>query len=334
VRPDLVLLNDGDDTYAKIRLDERSLATLTESIERLTESLPRSLCWAAAWDMTRDAELSTSAYITLTLRGVRSEPDSSVIRTVLRQCLSASSVYTAPRSREHVRARLADGLWQLIEESVSGSDSQLQFVRAFASAACAGEHLALVRNLLMGEKTLTGVTVDTDLRWHLLQQLVRAGAADEAEIDAELERDDTATGRRQAAAARASRPDAQAKDDVWAAVVEGDDLPNAIQTAAIGGFAQPGQETLLQPFRTRYFGALNQVWAERTNETAQNIVIGLFPSLLADEETLAAADAWLDANGSSPPALRRLVGESRDMVARALRAQAKDAEDIDVQRDA
>jgi aminopeptidase N len=221
--------------------------------------------------------------------------------------------------------RLADGLLSLLRATVPGSDSQLQITRAFASAAVSDAQLAIVRAVLDGTEQLDGLTIDTDLRWHLLHQLVAAGRADELEVDRELDADDTATGRRQAAAALAARPDAAAKAEAWSAVVTGDELPNAIQTAMIGGFSQAGQLDLLRAYVAPYFDALTTVWEERTNETAQNVVIGLFPTLLAEQATVDAADAGLQAHRDAAPALRRLVGESRDGVARALRAQARDA---------
>jgi aminopeptidase N len=206
-----------------------------------------------------------------------------------------------------------------------GSDSQLQLTRAFAGAACTDEQIALVEAVLAGSTPIEGLAIDTDLRWHLLQQLAAAGRADEAAIDAEVTRDDTATGRRQAAAALAAQPLPEAKQAAWDSVMDDDSLPNAIQTATVGGFTQPGQEDLLRPFVAPYFERLREIWAERTNETAQNIVIGLFPTLIPEQSTVDAADAWLADNPDAVPALRRLVLESRDGVARALRAQARDA---------
>jgi aminopeptidase N len=320
-QPDLLLLNDDDLTYAKIRLDRRSLATLTEAIGDISATLPRSLCWSAAWDMTRDAEMSTQQYVRLVLAGVARETDSSVVRTILRQAETAVVLYCDPDRRDATRESLAEGLLQLMRDAVTGSDSQLQFVRAFASAATSQQHLRVVRSLLDGEELLGGLSIDTDLRWSLLHQLVAAGLADERDVQRELDADDTATGRRQAAAALAARPSGLAKAETWTAVVEGDELPNAIQTAMIGGFSQATQLDLLRGFVSPYFDSLLRVWEERTNETAQNVVIGLFPTLLAEQDTVDAADAWLAGHRDAPPALRRLVGEARDGVARALRAQ-------------
>jgi aminopeptidase N len=325
-QPDLLLVNDDDLTYAKIRLDERSLSTLTESIGDIRDPLARSLCWSAAWDMTRDAEMSTTDYVRLVLAGVPHETDSSVVRTVLRQAETAVLLYSDPQRRDVARRRLSEGLLLLLRGAEAGSDSQLQLMRAFASAAVGEDHLAVVRGMLDGTDRLPALGIDTDLRWHLLHRLVSAGLADEGDVDRELDADDTATGRRQAAAALAARPTAQAKDEAWSSVVDSDDLPNALQVAVIGGFAKIDQLDLLRPFVDRYFAALPAIWSERTNETAQNLVIGLFPTLLAEQSTVDAADVWLDGHRDAAPALRRLVLEARDGLARALRAQARDAQ--------
>jgi aminopeptidase N len=325
-RPDVVLLNDDDLTYAKIRLDPQSLAVITESIAGFQSTLARSLCWSAAWDMTRDGEMSATDYVTLVLHGIASENDSSVVRTLLRQAETTVILFSAPERRSEARLRLANGLERLMHEAAVGSDSQLQFVRAFAGAASTDDQLEQVRKMLDGTVPVDGLTIDTDLRWHLLHQLVAAGKADDSEVDRELDRDDTATGRRQAAAALAARPRAEAKEEAWSSVMDNDDLPNAIQTAVIGGFARDGQQELLRDFVGRYFASLTDVWAGRTNETSQSIVIGLFPTLLAEQSTVDAADAWLDEHRDAPPALRRLVVEARDGVARSLHAQAFDAQ--------
>jgi aminopeptidase N len=322
---DLVLLNDDDLSYAKIRLDERSLETLITAIGEFTESLPRTLCWVAAWDMCRDAEMAARDYIRLILEGITKETDIAVVQMLLRQARSSAELYVDPAHRDETRLRLAEGIDRLVRGAAPGSDRQLAYVRAFTATALSEEHLATVRGLFDGSAPLDGLSVDTDLRWVLLKRLTSTGRATDAEIDAELSRDDTATGRRHAAEAFASRPTPAAKADAWAAVVEQDSLPNAIQTATIAGFAQPHQRGLLEPYVERYFAAIKGIWATRTNETAQNIVVGLYPSLLGSERLLARTDKWLD-EAQAAPALRRLVLESRDGVARALRAQARDRE--------
>jgi aminopeptidase N len=323
-RPDLLLLNDEDLAYAKIRLDDASLATVIAHLDAFSESLPRTLVWAAAWDMTRDAEMAGRDFVELVLDNVAAETDSSVVLVLLRQLASAVRLFVAPEHREAVAVETADRLHALARAAQGGSDAQLQLVKAFASHAVTPEQLDAVAGLLDGTSPLPGLEVDTDLRWDLLGSLVAGGRAAESDIDAELDRDDTATGRRAAAAARAARPDPAAKAEAWASVVDSEDLPNAVQASVIAGFGRVHDTRLLEPFVEPYFEALRRVWETRTNEIAQQIVVGLYPTLLATPETLERTDAWLERLDGEVPALRRLVVESRDGVARALRAQERD----------
>ncbi|WP_277051507.1 aminopeptidase N [Ruania albidiflava] len=328
-RPQLILVNDDDLAYAKIRLDEGSLQVATDHLAAFTESLPRSLVWAAAWDMTRDGEWPAHRYLDLLLANLGAETDSTTTLVLLRQLATAVDFYTDPARRDEVAVEVADRLWALARAAEAGSDSQFQLVRAFAGRASTAAHTTALAALLAGEETLPGLTVDTDLRWDLLTGLVAAGAAGEEEIAAELDRDATATGQRAAATARASIPTAEAKEAVWASVVEADDLPNAVQAAVISGFGRARDRALLAPFAERYFRSIERVWTERTNEMAQNIVIGLYPAKLADIDAshldvLGRTDEFLDGLGDRLPALRRLVVEARDTARRALAAQARD----------
>ena len=322
--PDLLLLNDDDLTFAKVRLDEASMRTAVAAIGDLDRSLPRALVWGAAWDMTRDAELSTGDFLDLVIAGLPRETDVGVVSQLLRQLRAALDQYARPENREGYLVRLGDALLRLARAAEPASDHQLAFVRALAGVARTPQQRGVLAGLLDGSETLPGLAVDTDLRWTLLQRLVAVGDADAARIDAELERDATATGQRQAAYARAAIPTPEAKAAAWAAAVESDALPNALLTATVGGFVQPDQRQLLVPYREQYFAALPTVWRERTNETAQTIAMGLYPFLLADDETVDATDAFLAANPDLPYGARRLVVEGRDGVLRSIRAQRAD----------
>ncbi|GCE00932.1 aminopeptidase N [Embleya hyalina] len=322
-RPDVVLLNDDDLTYTKIRLDEQSLACVTEAIGEFVEPLPRALCWAAAWDMTRDAEMAASDYLKLVLAGAGGERDINIVQSLQRQVTSALELYVDPAHRERSLAELAVVAERFLRAAEPGSDHQLAWTRCLSTVAARPDHLAILRGLLDGTETVEGLAIDADLRWTLLLRLSATGGASEADVLAELERDSTAAGQRYAEAARAARPTAEAKDAAWAAVVESDALPNATQAAVIGGFVQPAQRALLATYTERYFDAIADVWATRTNEIAQQIVVGLYPTLQVTEDTLNRTDAWL-ASATHPAGLRRLVLESRDGVARSLRAQSRD----------
>ncbi|GLZ13597.1 aminopeptidase N [Actinomadura sp. NBRC 104425] len=322
-RPDLVLVNDDDLTYAKIRLDEHSLATLIDGIGDIRDGLPRALCWSAAWDMTRDAEMATRDYIRLVLSGVRGVTDISVAQTLLRQARTALQQYADPAWRPEGRRLMADALYDLAREAEPGSDFQLAYVQAFAGVAETDEHLAFVAGLLDGSQSLEGLTVDTDLRWSLLRRLVVTGRAGEAEIDAELQRDPTAAGERNAAGCRAALPSAEAKAAAWERIVSGK-LPNAVYRATLGGFVEPDQAELLRPYVDRFFAEVGRIWQEWSSDMAQTFAEVAYPFLIIEQATIDRTEAYI-AEHRPPAALVRLLSEGRDGVARALRAQAKDA---------
>ncbi|MGB8651191.1 MAG: aminopeptidase N, partial [Mycobacteriales bacterium] len=323
-QPALVLVNDDDLTFAKIRLDERSLATLVEHVGDFSESLPRALCWAAAWDMTRDAEMPARDYVALVQRGVGGETDIGVVQSLLRQAQSAVTLFADPAWAPTGRAALAASAFDAVRSAEPGSDLQLTWARALGSLASTDEQLALVAGLLDGSASVPGLTVDAELRWHLLHRLVVVGRADLPEIEAEVAKDPTAAGQRHAAACRAARPLPEAKAQAWSSVIDSDELPNAVQAAVIGGFQQAEQVALLEPYVEPYFEALAEVWATRTAEMAQNVVVGLYPTLLVSPAVVERTDAYL-ASGDVAPALQRLLLEGRDGVVRALRARARDA---------
>jgi aminopeptidase N len=322
-QPDLLLLNDDDLSFGKIRLDDRSLRTAIESMATLEGSLPRALIWAAAWDMVRDAEMPLGDFMALVESALPTETDINVMTTLLGQIRTAIEVYSGVGKREGYRDRWAALSLRLMGAAEPSSDLQLAFARAYAGACRTPDQAAVVRGWLSGDAP-EGLSIDTDLRWTLLQRLIALGQADPAEIDTELARDDTATGLRQAATARAAIPTMEAKEEAFAATVESDDLPNSLLVATVTGFAQSDQRELGRAFIDRYFAALPEVWTTRTNETAQTIVLGLYPSALVEPATLEVTDRFL-ARDDVPAGARRLVNEGRDGVERALRCQARDS---------
>ncbi|NIJ06117.1 aminopeptidase N [Frigoribacterium faeni] len=320
----LVLTNDDDLAYAKIRLDEQSLATAIEHLAAISDPLARAIVWGSVWDATRDAETSPSDYVRLVLSNIASETESTTIRTTLTQLVQTARSYVAPERRAEVLAEVGDRLLELAKEARAGSDAQFQFVKFFAAAASTPAHADALRALHDGSLALDGLEVDTDLRWELLEGLVLVGAADEAEIDAALEADNTANGAQAAARARAAIPTAEGKLAAFASVVDSDEQPNAIVRATAMGFQHVNDPAVLRPVVERYFGSLTGIWESRSYHIADTLVSGLYPAGLADQELVDATRAWLDAN-PDVPALRRIVIESLAGVERALRVQAVDA---------
>ncbi|MEY8015411.1 aminopeptidase N [Mycobacterium servetii] len=334
-RGKLVLVNDDDLTYCSLRLDAESLRTALERIADIAEPLPRSLVWSAAWEMTREAEMRARDFVALVSGGVQAETEVGVAQRLLMQAQTALASYAEPGwARERGWPAFADRLLELARGAASGSDHQLAFVNTLCSSVLSTRHVETLTALLDGdpaEQGLAGLEIDTDLRWRIVTALATAGAIDADGpatpfIDAEARRDATAAGRRNAAQAAAARPQPRVKEEAWTKVVEDDTLANITARSMIAGIAAPGQGELLEPFAARYFEAIPGVWARRSSEVAQTVVIGLYPHWDISDAGIAAADEFLRAPESEvPPALRRLVLEGQAGVKRALKARKLDA---------
>jgi aminopeptidase N len=320
---DLVLVNDDDLTYTKLRLDERSLATLRTRIGTIPDPLARALCWSAAWDMTRDAELPAREWVQLVLSGVDAESEISVVQSLLARVQTALSSFADPAWAPEGWTALADHALASLEAAAPGSDMQLQWSRTFAGAARSREHADVLRGLLDDSRTIEGLVVDADARWALLSGLVAIGEAGPDDIDAEAARDATATGARRAATARALLPTKESKAGTWRRAFHDDEIPNAVHEATLLGFWHPAQRELTADYVDRYFEDIRPLWDRRPGEIAKNAVQYLFPPVV-EPRTVAAADAWL-ADTDHPAPLRRLVSEGRDGSARALRCRECDA---------
>ena len=320
-QPDLVLVNDDDLAYTKIRLDPRSAMTLVDHIGDLSDGLARALCWTAAWDMTRDAELPARDWVALVRSGLPHETDIGVLQVVLREAVSALYRFTPSAERDASLAAFAGYLQEQSAAAPAKSDRQLALFRGFVSLARTEAQLDLVTKTLTDGPDLEGLALDTDLRWSLVHRLVATGRLDAEGIEVEFERDRTATGERHAAAARAALPTLEDKNRAWQAAVESDELPNALLNATVAGLNIPDHAELNRAFVDRYFAMIEDVWRTRTNESAQTLVNGLYPSFLVEQDIVDRTEGHV-ATHDSPPALRRLLLESADDVRRSLRAQS------------
>jgi aminopeptidase N len=323
-QPDLLLLNEGDLAYAKIRLDERSLETLVTSIETIDDSLARALCWGAAWDMTRDAEMSATDFVTLVLSGIGSETDAFGVSRIPGYAALAATLYSAPANRDALRDRWESGLRQLLMTAEPGGDHQLSFARAYAGAAHSETALADLEGLLDGSLDIDGLAIDADLRWTLLSALAKNGRADGDRINDELARDNTISGQERAAAARAVRPTAEAKAEAWELAMVRDDVPNETQRSIVLAFSAYGQDEVLAPYVDKYLTAADTMWEDKGTQRASTALEYIFPKHLASQALLDRLDTWLEESPANPAA-KRYVRENRDDIARALRAQERDA---------
>jgi aminopeptidase N len=336
-QPNVLLPNDDDLTYAKLRFDDRSYATLLDHTADFAESLPRSLVVGAFWEMVREGAMPARDFVDLLLASLATETHSTVIRTILQttkqipsQLLTSATLFCAPEHREETQAKVAEALRKMAEDAEPGSDRQLQLVGAFARAARSADDVARLRAAFDGNQPYPGLQLDQDLRWSLLSALAALGDATDEEIAGELARDDTNAGREKAFHARAARPTAEAKAEAWRLAVEEDGQPNAVIEALSSGWNRALDQSLLESYVPRFFDALLPVWNGRSAAIRERIIgkeypLAFYPLGLASPELVEATESWLASNEGAPQALRRLVLEKLDAARTAVVAQQCDA---------
>ena len=322
-RPALILINDDDLAYAKIRLDEHSRATAVDSLAAVANPLARALMWGSLWDSTRDGETPPQEFIELVLGNIAQETESTTIRTALGQVALVARNFCSPRRRGDVLADLGSRVWTLAQAAGAGTDAQFQLVKAFAQLASTQEHSTTLQSLRQGTLSLPGLTIDTDLSWELLSGLALCGGATAEEIEAALAADNTSNGQQAAARARALLPSTADKRAVFDQLVTTDDTPNAIVRALTLGYDLVNDQSALEPLVDDYFSMLEPMWNSRTYKIAEYLAEGLYPGSLVSAELVEKSRAWLDSHPSIP-ALRRIVEENLAGVERALRVQAVD----------
>ena len=323
-RPEVLLINEGDHTFAKIRLDRHSMDNAITNYGAFTSSLTRMMVWMSAWDMTRDGELPTNDWLRLVRAAVDSEPEVAVISILLRYAKLAADMYANPARRGGYYRQMADCYYGAAQNAEPGSDLQLAYVRGLLAFAVDPAHLEWIESLLTGEGSLTGLKVDVDLRWGLLSRLTTTGFWPADKIDEELARDNTAFGQQSAAAARAAVPTVEAKAAAWKLLTEEADVANAIYQSTAMGFRQAEQLQLLEPYAARYFVDVEGVFKRNDIHVAENFGILGFPSLFVEDATVQMADQFLASHDGGNVAMLRFIKEGRANTIRAIRARQAD----------
>ena len=320
---DLLLINDKDQTYAKLRFDDRSVATMKKYLGQLDDSLARGLIWASLWDSTRDGELSASDYIEIALNALKGETDISMITATFMQIDTAIWAYLAPKNRDAVRLSVANTAQELLASAKPGSDAQLQYARAFANNAFTPAQFESLKAMLNG--SVDGLLMDADQRWFVFLCGVKRGIFGVSDIQSEGDRDKTAHGKQYVAYAHAALPNHEAKAAAFKSITT-DDLSNTIHSYKCRGFNENIHCDLLEAFVDEYFDAILKVWSTKGYEIAETTATLTFPTWAISDETVKKAQHWLDVTGKdASAALRRTVAEGRDAMTRSLKARAVDA---------
>ncbi|MEU1335540.1 aminopeptidase N [Streptomyces sp. NPDC005865] len=319
-RPALVVLNDQDLTYAKIRLDETSEEVALRGMSGVPDALTRAVLWNSLRDMVRDGELTVGDYLSTASAHLPEETDLALVQGVLAFATThIAHRYATPEERPDALALLGELCRDLIRRTEDGSHPGLRLTAvrgAIDVATQAGPLQAWLR-----EGTVPGgPELDPELRWRALARLAALDATDEATIAAELADDPSATGREGAARCRAALPDADAKRTAWEAMFATDDLSNYLFTATAQGFWQPEQADLVREYVPRYFEDAVSLAARRGPAMAEAAGRHAFPLPFVDEETLRLGERCLR-DADPTPALRRKLADQLDDLARALRVR-------------
>ena len=323
-RPAILLVNDGDHTFAKIRLDHESMRTAIKHYGAIDDSLARTLVWMSAWDMTRDGELPARDWVSLALQAIDTEPEVSVVGVILRYTALAVNSYANPLRRDTYARELANALYDAARNADAGSEHQLAFMRGFLTYATEHAHLEWIAGLFEGTTTLDGLAIDVDLRWGLLTRLTTTGFWGPERIDAEQARDNTAFGAQSAAFARAGVPTAEAKAAAWTLLTETKDVANSIYQYTAMGFRQPEQLSLLEPYVARYFVDAPQVCELHEHHMSEDFLIFVYPSLFVEEATVEMTSEFIDSHANGNVAMLRYMREGRANLVRAMRARQAD----------
>ena len=328
MKPDLILINDKDLAYAKIRLDDGSWAIALENLSGISDSLARTMIWSAAWDTTRDAEANPRDFIQLVLDHIGSETESTTVTTLLRQLVTTATLYVSEDRRSETIERIAESLIALAEAAAAGSDNQLQFAKFVAQFATSDKQLDWLDGLVSGQKALTGLTVNGDLRWEILVGLAVGNRADPDRIAAELAQDNTANGKKFAAAALAAISTPEAKLEAWTELTERTEYSNTLISSASASFGRVSDTKLLDIYADKYMSMAQRIWEERSYQIASYLLTNLYPIALANKSLADKTQKLIDSSfAQSKPAFRRTLVENLAGLERGIKAQAKDQEE-------
>ncbi|MFH8475666.1 aminopeptidase N [Streptomyces sp. NPDC018000] len=316
-RPALVVLNDGDLSYAKVRLDTKSWDTVERDLSGIPDALTRAVIWNTARDMVRDGDLAPTTYLTAARAHLPHETDLALAQGVLAFAdTQITGRYLTPDDRPAALATLTALCRDIIRRTEDGHNPGLRLV-AVRHLIDAATQPDTIQDWLTNGTVPGGPELDPELRWRILTRLAVLGATDETAITAELEQDPSATGHEGAARCRAALPTPEAKAAAWHTLFNDDSLSNYLFTATAQGFWQPEQTDLVRDYVPRYYPDATRLAARRGPAIAEAAGRYAFPAYAVDTDNLHLGEQALN-DKTLIPALRRQLIDQIDDLRRAL----------------
>jgi aminopeptidase N len=316
----VVLPDAADETWAKLILPAETWMRMATLLPGIADARGRVAVWNALQLAVADAELDPTDALDVVTMALPAETGAIVLARIGRWAQrTVAGTYLSDAARPGALVRIADAMLGLCTAAAPGSGRQLAAARVAIAAA---PDASLLRGWLGGAGTPDGLVVDTELRWTILERLALLGELSPAEIAAAAAADHSSSGAVHAARCRASRPDADAKADAWAAMLRDPDAPNYELYALAEGFWDPAQRELTEPYVERYFAEIAGTAALRSGWVVDRIAELAYPWAVVAEYT-AAATRELLADDSLHPGIRRSVVDVGDDLGRALAVRAR-----------
>lgn len=329
--PDLVYANHGDWDFARVRLAPEALADLGADLSHFADPLARLMLWQSVWDLVLDARAPVTDYLEFALANLAAETDEGATRQVLAAMGSSLGYLTEmdvdTSTLATIRARVESFLWGHVTTSEPGSDRQLLFYDTYVGVVASDAGVERIASLLADPATApTGIEIDQDRRWSLLQVLGEHAHPDFARsLRAERERDRSDTGRRRALSVEVGQPDADVKRRWIDTLLDPAAMTNLAEFRAVtGGLFPEGQHELQLANSERILASLTELSETREAAFLSSYVGGLLGPICSGRFLEQLERRIADASELHPIAMRSLE-DSKFEVERCLRIAAVQA---------
>ena len=302
----LLLINDDDLTFASVRPDASSLATMLTSAAQLPSAVSRAVAVTTAWDMLVRGDLGAADFVRCATTVVADEPVDSQVEPYLSLAIEAADEWSPDPLRDSLLAQIADVCLGLSNNPVRRQVA----VRALAQTAVTDDQVAALRTLV-GE--------DVDLRWRMLTRLAEIDSVDQAEVERLVRSDPNPDSWVRALAVDTACPDPAKKETTWRAIVEDRKVPMGSLGPVRRAFWIRSQGEILAPYAERYLEILPTLHLAGMIP-ALSLSFSLYPRAGVGVSFAQAAIAAAQAEGVSPVVTRTVI-EQTDRLNRMLKAR-------------
>jgi aminopeptidase N len=285
-RADLLLLNDDDLTFAKVRLDDDSRTVLLERGHSLPLPLSRMVALQIVWDMLADGELPAAAVVAFAVRGIATETEETNVSALIATAVEAIQHYAPRDELERLQAIVADGALAALAEAAPGSSRWVTLQAGLAATAARENQLRALEALLADSSN-----GDQGVRWRALTRLVALDRVGDDAVAAEERRDPDPDASFRALGARAARGSRESKDRAFEVLFAVPASPPAAVGAIGAAFWQPHQEELLRSYARDFIDRLPALQHALGWLPVRRLLQLAFPEAGIDEDFIARVEA-------------------------------------------